>query len=404
MANASNDNDENNNNKLPIDCQVCHELMSDNSNTPFYLTSCAHVLCSKHYDKNTTICPYCNARGITVLNLKENDKSNDDEEINKFFEPLPLQLENLYSISMFQNKILQNRCKYLYDYNKILTDKVSKQRQILIKARDEINNIHVKYKEKIRMLEKKINRNNNNNNVILIEEDNQNYEKNRVQKFNNNNVDPMMKSFIKKVKKNSTLSRASIAKASEGNIDATSNNNYYKIDKHRVISGPRTATSIVAKNIIGETTDMVEDTSEIEIGRGGSITTADTNNNNNNNINRVFNKLGIIPNNHNTGNMEYATRHNNIPNRRRNLTDYSYMHYTHTPSNNNNSIISSRNGLNSNNNNINNLGMLRYMKTNTGTAARQLDTGFSMKYPVNSPSSTPTTSSHLLSSKFKRRR
>lgn len=82
-----------------VDCSVCHALY--NTNEGFYLTSCAHVLCSKHQEKSIDHCAKCHQPNMKVVpltnfkldtsnhevdvDLSDNTLNKDNSAINNFF-------------------------------------------------------------------------------------------------------------------------------------------------------------------------------------------------------------------------------------------------------------------------------------------------------------------------------
>ncbi|GMM34322.1 hypothetical protein DASC09_016470 [Saccharomycopsis crataegensis] len=74
-------------------------------------------------------------------------------EIAMYFNSLPQQLETIFAISQFQYVGMQDMVNYQRSYIQKLLEKVDKQRQLLITAKEEITQIE-KYKSKIKDLEK----------------------------------------------------------------------------------------------------------------------------------------------------------------------------------------------------------------------------------------------------------
>lgn len=118
-----------------VDCSVCHALY--NTNEGFYLTSCAHVLCSKHQEKSIDHCAKCHQPNVKVMpltnfkldtsnhevnvDLSDNTLNKDNSAINNFFVDITTQLEDFYGISKFQIMNLKERCHYLTSKNAELT-------------------------------------------------------------------------------------------------------------------------------------------------------------------------------------------------------------------------------------------------------------------------------------------
>ncbi|KAL6933793.1 hypothetical protein ACO0R3_001571 [Hanseniaspora guilliermondii] len=118
-----------------VDCSVCHCLY--NTNEGFYLTNCAHVLCTKHQKESIDYCAKChkpNVKAMPLTNFKvnttnhevdvdlsDNTLNKDNSCINNFFVDITTQLEDFYGISKFQIMNLKERCHYLTNKNVELT-------------------------------------------------------------------------------------------------------------------------------------------------------------------------------------------------------------------------------------------------------------------------------------------
>lgn len=137
-------------NQFFVFCSVCHQRSSTGS--PLLLSSCAHLLCSKHFPQDST-CPVCQTKDISTIKLLETKSLPGDVKI--FFEPLPNILENIYNVSLFQMNGLNEQVLYYQQHCIKLREKVARQQQLLYQAKNELDNIPA-LKQKIQLLEETI--------------------------------------------------------------------------------------------------------------------------------------------------------------------------------------------------------------------------------------------------------
>lgn len=145
-----------------VDCSVCHALY--NTNECFYLTSCAHVLCSKHQKESIDHCAKCHQRNVNVMTLtnfkmdstnhevdvglSDNTLNKDNSGINNFFVDITTQLEDFYGIAKFQIMNLKERCHYLTSKNDELAKKTHDYESIIHDLTSQLKNfaeLHDKY-------------------------------------------------------------------------------------------------------------------------------------------------------------------------------------------------------------------------------------------------------------------
>ncbi|EDO15599.1 hypothetical protein Kpol_483p18 [Vanderwaltozyma polyspora DSM 70294] len=135
--------------QLFVYCGVCHRRSSKED--PLFLTSCAHILCSQHWDsKLGRNCTLCSAGDVSVVVLS--DARPLPPDITVFFQPIEQTLETLYNVSQFQMTGLVNQCRFYQDHVVTLQAKCAKQRQLLFQAKNELDSIP-KLKTKISELE-----------------------------------------------------------------------------------------------------------------------------------------------------------------------------------------------------------------------------------------------------------
>ncbi|CCE61747.1 hypothetical protein TPHA_0B00750 [Tetrapisispora phaffii CBS 4417] len=132
-------------------CGVCYRRSS--AEDPLLLTSCAHILCSQHWNSSFNSCSICQAVDISVIELAEGRRMPPD--IMAFFQPFNQLLETVYNVSQFQTIGLVNQCKHFQEYVIKLQATCSKQRQILYQTKAEIDSIP-KLRQKIKFLESEL--------------------------------------------------------------------------------------------------------------------------------------------------------------------------------------------------------------------------------------------------------
>lgn len=156
--------------QLYVYCGVC--LTPE---APFYLTSCAHILCQAHSthlidkttqnnsthshnhnhnhsnshnhihahtsgntqskDKTPLTCPVCNTPNISLIALT---KSTLPKQLTSYFEPFLPNLEAIYAIAKFQYEGLQELAKYQAKQVVNLQAKIGQHRNTIRTARSEI--------------------------------------------------------------------------------------------------------------------------------------------------------------------------------------------------------------------------------------------------------------------------
>ncbi|CAI5010671.1 ANL_collapsed_G0039050.mRNA.1.CDS.1 [Saccharomyces cerevisiae] len=192
-------------------CGVCHRRTSHGD--PLRLTSCAHILCSQHSPLTSKVCPICRSSDISIINLVDSKQLPTDIRI--FFEPLPPLLESLYNVSQFQLNGLSKQCQYYQNHCLKLREKCARQQQLLYQAKIELDSMAI-LKKRIQELESVLNHNNVSSmsvGVLPTRNSHQNHyqppptvdltvDDNSLEEFE-------AKSFIKKLKKNSSLRNSS---------------------------------------------------------------------------------------------------------------------------------------------------------------------------------------------------
>lgn len=136
-------------NQIWVNCSQCHKPYNNQqgtSNGKFWLTSCAHILCDKHYHNGMTVCPVCTTSRISVLPL-DGDSSKLPTEVQSFFKPFVSQLEPLYTVANFQWESMVQLCEYYQDMCLKLQEKCNRQRQLLYQAKEELDKFTALKKE-----------------------------------------------------------------------------------------------------------------------------------------------------------------------------------------------------------------------------------------------------------------
>lgn len=128
-------------------CAICHQKAA--TGNPLILTSCAHILCDKHFPKND-ICPICKTNDFSTISLTDEQTLPNDVKI--FFQPLPTLLESIYNASIFQINGLNEQVYYYQSHCIKLREKVARQQQLLYQAKNELDRIPL-LKQKIQKLE-----------------------------------------------------------------------------------------------------------------------------------------------------------------------------------------------------------------------------------------------------------
>lgn len=129
-------------NQLWVNCSCCHKPYGENEQDSFWLTSCAHILCEKHYKSNMSCCPLCGKHGISLLSL-DGDTSQLPLEVQSFFIPFTAQLEPLYTVANFQWDSMAQLCQYYRQMCLKLQEKCNRQRQLLYQAKTELDKYSV---------------------------------------------------------------------------------------------------------------------------------------------------------------------------------------------------------------------------------------------------------------------
>ncbi|CAI4047042.1 hypothetical protein SKDZ_12G4200 [Saccharomyces kudriavzevii ZP591] len=204
-------------------CGVCHRRTSHGD--PLRLTSCAHILCSQHSPLTSKVCPICHSSDISIIKLVESKQLPTDIRI--FFEPLPPLLESLYNVSQFQLKGLSNQCQYYQNHCLKLREKCARQQQLLYQAKVELDSM-AGLKKRIQELETVLKHSNVPSISLGLMSTKTNHQihyqppptvdltvdDNSLEEFE-------AKSFIKKLKKNSSLRNSS--KNNNGTTTASAN-------------------------------------------------------------------------------------------------------------------------------------------------------------------------------------
>ena len=139
-------------NQVWVNCSKCHKPYSSNSETEngkFWLTSCAHIVCSKHCNGSTTVCPVCGTERVSVLPL-DDDSSKLPTEVQSFFKPFTSQLEPLYTVANFQWDSMVQVCGYYRQMCVKLQEKCNRQRELLVQAKEELDK-YTALKNELRM-------------------------------------------------------------------------------------------------------------------------------------------------------------------------------------------------------------------------------------------------------------
>jgi hypothetical protein len=113
-------------------CGVCYKPTG-----PFYLTSCAHILCHHHHAQQLVpqVCPVCNTTEISTVEL--NSKALP-AELKSYFRAFLPSLESIYAIARFQYEGLTGIVEHQKKLIERLTSKIGQQRDVMKSVREEL--------------------------------------------------------------------------------------------------------------------------------------------------------------------------------------------------------------------------------------------------------------------------
>lgn len=113
-------------------CGVCYK-----STGPFYLTSCAHILCHHHHTQQLVpqLCPVCNTTEISTVEL---DSKTLPTELKSYFRAFLPSLESIYAIARFQYEGLTGMVEHQKKLIDRLTSKIGQQRDVMKSVREEL--------------------------------------------------------------------------------------------------------------------------------------------------------------------------------------------------------------------------------------------------------------------------
>ncbi|CCH62955.1 hypothetical protein TBLA_0I02990 [Henningerozyma blattae CBS 6284] len=143
-------------------CNICYKKSTKQS--PLYITSCAHILCSTHLHvekiNNNTIqnnCLYCDTNNISIIKL--DDEKNLPYDILSYFKPFSISnsnlLETFLNVSNFQFNNLINHFSHLQSINSKLNLRLIRQKNLLAEAKISIDQIPI-LKNEIENLKSKL--------------------------------------------------------------------------------------------------------------------------------------------------------------------------------------------------------------------------------------------------------
>lgn len=142
-------NDNGDFNKPYVFCGVCYKSVG-----PFYLTSCAHILCEYHYAQQLRpkICPVCKIAEISTIQL---DSKVLPTELKNYFQPFLPALENIYAIARFQYEGITDMVVYQKKVIEKMTSKIAQQRDVMKNVREELVKAR-EYKNQINSLNEEL--------------------------------------------------------------------------------------------------------------------------------------------------------------------------------------------------------------------------------------------------------
>ncbi|ODV95948.1 hypothetical protein PACTADRAFT_2251 [Pachysolen tannophilus NRRL Y-2460] len=134
-----------------IYCGVCHKDGTyndgDGKADPFWLTSCAHILCREHVggkmlrpadlERLRIRCPVCQTQEVSVVRLSNNLPG----DLKPYFKPFPSQIEALFAAAQFQYCGMAELISHQKKFIDKLFNKIDKQKQLLYAAKAEVSQV-----------------------------------------------------------------------------------------------------------------------------------------------------------------------------------------------------------------------------------------------------------------------
>ena len=130
-------------------CGICYKNIRD---TTLYLTSCAHVICEEHVERD--YCNKCKNRGVSIIKI-EKDLNLIEDNIRDIIEPSYEKLSNLQLGNKFQFEQMKGLIDYYKNNVKNLREKNNRLKELLRKSRNELDKCSG-YQKEIEELKKEI--------------------------------------------------------------------------------------------------------------------------------------------------------------------------------------------------------------------------------------------------------
>ncbi|GMM43620.1 SUMO ligase [Pichia kluyveri] len=130
-------------------CGICYKNIRD---TTLYLTSCAHVICEEHVERD--YCNKCKNRGVSIIKI-EKDLNLIEDNIRDIIEPSYEKLSNLQFGNKFQFEQMKGLIDYYKNNVKNLREKNNRLKELLRKSRNELDKCSG-YQKEIEELKKEI--------------------------------------------------------------------------------------------------------------------------------------------------------------------------------------------------------------------------------------------------------
>lgn len=130
-------------------CGICYKNIRD---TTLYLTSCAHVICEEHVERD--YCNKCKNRGVSIIKI-EKDLNLIEDNIRDIIEPSYEKLSNLQFGNKFQFEQMKGLIDYYKNNAKVLREKNNRLKELLRKSRNELDKCSG-YQREIEELKKEI--------------------------------------------------------------------------------------------------------------------------------------------------------------------------------------------------------------------------------------------------------
>lgn len=142
--------------QLYVYCGVCLD-----SKGPFFLTSCAHILCQSHYGKacssdpsksnrpdyetrnsqshHNLTCPVCKAKQVSAVMVT---KDSLPSKLQPYFQPFLPNLEDIYAVAKFQYDGMVELVKYQSSLIAKLNQQIDKNKQLIQAAKSQTSSLN----------------------------------------------------------------------------------------------------------------------------------------------------------------------------------------------------------------------------------------------------------------------